>query len=125
LPNYKISWEELFRQLVEFLLGGQVIVKTGTRSEMTVIEGKGYILGEVSAEGDPDRDDREQVVIRSKDASGRVGPEKKWALQASAKPIQVGDLVCLLQGAPKPVVIRPCKDHLSIINVVRSTRYRC
>jgi hypothetical protein len=31
------------------------------------------------------------------------------------KSIQVGDLVCLLQGASKPTIIRLCNDHFDII----------
>ena len=115
LPNYDIPWEDLFRQLVEFLLGRQVSVEILAHPEIAAIKSKGCIIGRVSSEGDPDRYDRQQVVITPKDVSGHMGPGRKWTLQASAKSIQVGDLVCFLQGAPKPTVIRPCKDHFYVI----------
>ncbi|KAF7620667.1 hypothetical protein AFLA_005969 [Aspergillus flavus NRRL3357] len=38
-----------------------------------------------------------------------------WILHVSAKPIQKGDIVCLLEGASKPSIIRPYKGYLSII----------
>ena len=117
LPRYEIPWERLLEQLVRFVLGRQVSVKTWARTETAVIKSKGCILGQVSSEGDSDRDDRQQVDITLKDASGRIGPERKWTFQTSAKPVQVGDLICLLHGASKPTVIRPCKDHFSVIMI--------
>lgn len=84
---------------------------------MVAIKSKGCFLGQVSSEGDSERDDRQQVVITPKDAPGHMGPRRKWTLQASAKSIQVGDLVCFLQGALKPTIIRLCKDHFSVIMI--------
>lgn len=41
LPDYKLSWEILFKQLVVFLLGRDVTVETWPGTEMAKIEGKG------------------------------------------------------------------------------------
>jgi hypothetical protein len=117
LPDYEIPWERLLERLIRFLFGGQVSVKTWAETEMAVIKSKGCILGQVSSEGDADRDGRLQVVITSKDTSGHLGPERKWTLQISAKPVQVDDLVCLLYGASKPTIIRLNKNYFSVIMI--------
>jgi ankyrin repeat protein len=116
LPNYKISWGELLEQLVRFLLGEQVSVKTWVHREMAVIKSKGCILGKVFSV-DADHDDRQRVVITSKDAAGHLGPERKWTLQPSAKSVQVNDIVCFLHGAPKSTIIRLCKDHFVVVMI--------
>ncbi|RYP07583.1 hypothetical protein DL764_002410 [Monosporascus ibericus] len=114
--NYTVPWETLFKQLIKLLLSSQVSVKIC--AEMTaVIESKGCILGKVSSVERDNRDDRQQVAITSKDASGYLRYERKWTLQPSAKSVQAGDLVCLLRGALKPTIIRPCKDHLSVVMI--------
>lgn len=110
-PNYKIPWRQLFQQLVKFLLGGEVSVKTWAETEMAVIEGKGVALGKVSS----NHYGRQQVVITQKGASRHLGPEGRRTVQASAKSIQAGDIVYLLRGASRPIIIRPCKDYFSIV----------
>jgi hypothetical protein len=40
---------------------------------------------------------------------------QRWTLRPSAKSIQNGDIICLLQGASKPTIIRLCKNHFAII----------
>jgi hypothetical protein len=117
LPDYELPWERLLERLVKFLLGGQVSVKTWAKMEMAVIKSKGCILGQVSSEGNANRDGRLQVAITSKDTSGHLGPERKWTLQTSAKPVEVGDLICLLHGASNPTIIRLCKDHFSVVMI--------
>jgi hypothetical protein len=44
-PNYQISWESLFQQLVKFVLGKDISVNTS--GQRSVIKTKGYILGRV------------------------------------------------------------------------------
>ena len=48
LPNYEISWKELFQQLVKFVLGQGISVETSNYSQRAVIKAKGFILGQVS-----------------------------------------------------------------------------
>ncbi|RYP14835.1 hypothetical protein DL767_010375 [Monosporascus sp. MG133] len=115
LPNYKIPWREFLQQLIKFLLGGDVSVKSWAETEMAVIESKGLVLGKASSEGESDSNNRQQVRITLKDAYGQLGPETPRTLHPSAKSIQAGDLVCLLRGASKPTIIRPCKDHFSVV----------
>ena len=111
-PNYNIQWVQLFERLVKFLLYKEVFVETRYDRKIAVIKNKGYILGQVSLVRSGDEQD---VMITSKNAAWYLGEEVKWTLQASAKSIQEGDIVCLLQGASKPTIIRLRKDYFTII----------
>jgi len=115
-PDYEIPWEQLFRQLVEFLLCHEESVETWCDKEIAVIKSKGCILGRVSlVEKQYCWDEMQEVNITS--GSLEDGREwiARWTLQISAEPIREGDLVCLLQGVLKPIVIRPCTDYFTII----------
>ena len=119
-PNYKLPWKTLFRQLVEFLLCKQVSVETWDESETAVVKSKGYFVSRVyMVKSDSSRYDRQQVEIRTYDTpvalEFRTRWGSEWTLKASAKAIQQDDIVCLLQGASKPSIIRMCGDHFRII----------
>jgi ankyrin repeat protein len=109
-PNYEISWEELFQKLVEFILGKDVFVETS--GQRAVIKTKGCILGQVSSVR---RDDKQNVNIISRNAAWDLGGKIEWIFQASAKPIKERDVICLLHGASKPMIVRLCQDHFAII----------
>ncbi|KAH6714755.1 hypothetical protein BKA61DRAFT_643463 [Leptodontidium sp. MPI-SDFR-AT-0119] len=109
-PDYEISWEELFQQLVKFVLGKEVFVETS--SQRAVIKSKGCILGQVSS---VTSDDKQNMFITSKNAAWHLGDKMEWTLQASAKSIREYNIVCLLQGASKPTIIRQCKDHFAVV----------
>ncbi|KAF5978505.1 hypothetical protein FBULB1_6104 [Fusarium bulbicola] len=75
--------------------------------ELAVIDGKGLVLGEVSSvQRDHAWEDSQEVTIAWKNAYVEAGRMSSWAVQASAKNIQAGDIVCLLQGASRPTIIR-------------------
>ncbi|CZR58311.1 related to heterokaryon incompatibility protein [Phialocephala subalpina] len=126
-PNYGVPWEELLERLVRFLLCEKVSVETWGDREMAVIKSKGCILGQVSSvKSGIAWDDRQNVDISFKNTPGQPlymeNWNAHWTLQASAKPIQEGDLVCLLQGASKPTIIRLCKDHFTVIMIAATPR---
>jgi hypothetical protein len=118
LPDYEIPWEKLFKDHVKFLLYKQVYVQTWGNEERAVIKSKGCILGQVSSAVS---DDRHKVKISLKNMPEHLGPKREWhpnwTLQDSAKFIREDDIVCLLQGAPKPMIIRLCKDCFSVIRI--------
>ncbi|TGO56819.1 hypothetical protein BOTNAR_0215g00140 [Botryotinia narcissicola] len=108
----------LLERLVKLTISQAIFVKTWEGKEIALIESKGYVLGHVqSIDIDSTRYERQCVNIEfNKQPS--INNEKchtRWTLQASAKSIQQGDLVCLLEGAPKPTIIRVHKDHFVII----------
>jgi ankyrin repeat protein len=124
LPDYEIPWETLLERLVQFLLGEQVSVKAWAHTEMAVVEGKGSVLGKVSSvrsniagNGGQDVDIIFNDLNISKQSGYRGGKTARWTLQFSAKPIQAGDLICLLQGASKPTIMRSCKDYFAIVMI--------
>ena len=118
LPDYEVLWENLFKDLVKFLLYKQVYVKTWGDEERAVIKSKGCILGQVLS---VESGDRHKVNIIFKNIPEHLGCKREWhalwTLQASAKQIQEGDIICLLQGAPNPMVIRLCKDYFAVIRI--------
>ena len=83
-----------------------------TFNQRAVIKSKGCILGQVSSVR---RDDRQNVNIVSREAVWDPGGKTEWTFQASAKPIQERDVICLLYGALKPTIIRLCKDHFAVV----------
>ncbi|KAK3362198.1 heterokaryon incompatibility protein-domain-containing protein [Lasiosphaeria ovina] len=98
---------EVFHKLVQFCLSDQMFISTWDGVEAAVIEARCCILGEVSSvgedatrhnrpNGDPTRHDRRHV---------------------SAKAVNEGDVVCLLQGASAPTIVRLCDGFSTIIMI--------
>jgi ankyrin repeat protein len=114
LPNYTVPWKELFKELVKFILGKDISVKTSENSQRAIIQSKGYILGQVFS---VKSDNMQSVNITSKNAAWDLGSKTEWTLQASANPIQERDVICLLHGASKPSIIRLRKDHFAVVVV--------
>jgi hypothetical protein len=116
-PNYESSWKEVFQKFVNFSLSDRMCVDTWKDKQVAVIKGKGRILGEVSSvERDVARDDRQNVTIIWKRYFNTKGEQSSYfTFPASAKSIQVGDIICFMQGASKPSIIRPCNGHSAII----------
>ena len=131
LPHYEIPWDVLFQRIVRHVLSQRVSVETWPDKELALIKGMGYSLGRVSAAyGDKSRFDRQHVHIDldnsmqllqySKDLRSRCNysverSTVKWTVRVSAQPVKSGDVVCLLQGASKPSIVRPFNDYFDII----------
>jgi hypothetical protein len=113
VPNYGLLWENLFEDLVKFLLSKQVYVKAW--ADGATIKSKGCILGQVWS---VETNNRIRVKLRFKGMPGYLPIDGLWPYQPSAKNIRKGDIICLLQGAPKPLLIRQRKDYFSIIRIV-------
>lgn len=129
LPNYEVEWEELLQRLVKFLLCEKMSIETWSGKEIAVIKSKGCILGKISSvQNTISLDGRQGVNVIFKNISGHLaghlgynrGRSAHWTLQPSAKPIRDGDLICLLQEASKPTIIRLRKDHFVIIMIAAS-----
>lgn len=121
-PDYNVPWKELMQNLIELLISAQVSVYTWNNREVAVIRSRGCILGEVSLRKiDRDSDGRQNVEVVFKNMSRQSGciryGNARWTLQTSAKSIQNGDLLCLLQGASKPSIIRLRNDHFAVIAI--------
>jgi hypothetical protein len=121
-PDYKISWKVLFHRLVKSLVGEQTSVETWEENEIAVIKSMGCVLGEVSSvESAGDWNDTQSVLITLKSAAESLGQGTGWSghciLHASAKSIQKGDVVCLLQGASRAAIIRLYEDYCAVITI--------
>jgi len=121
-PDYSLPWEELLKRLVKFLLGAHVSVQTWPNKEMVLIDAKACVLGKItSVEGI--QGNKQIVGVISQILMGRQmvkAYEASVVLSVSAKVVKVGDIICLLKGASKPTIIRPCKDHFAIIMIATS-----
>ncbi|KAF2022634.1 HET-domain-containing protein [Setomelanomma holmii] len=119
-PDYTVPWSQLFQRLVKFLLCQQVSVETWEDREIAVIKSRGCVIGQVSSI-ENDQEDRQNLNIIFRSALEHLGYNKEWkvhrTLRASAKSVQEGDLVCLLQGTSKPTIIRPYKDYFAVIMI--------
>lgn len=120
MPNYGDPWEKLLQRLAKFLLSEKISVEAWGDEEVAAIKSKGCILGKVSSVlRDTALDGRQSVDVIFKSILGH--PEytgtQRWTLRPSAKSIRDGDLICLLQGASKPAIIRLCKDYFAIIMI--------
>jgi ankyrin repeat protein len=118
-PDYSVTWKTLKRRLVDFLFSNQALVYIGGDTETAAIRSKGCILGMVTRTRDDDLGRRHYV-----DAIVHHAPTQEkslklegftWTLQSAAKSVQKGDLICLLRGAPRPVIIRAYSSHFEII----------
>jgi ankyrin repeat protein len=110
------------QRLAKYLLSEKISVETWGDKEIAVIKSKGCVLGWVSSvKGDSARYDRQHLHITFKNMPWQSGDMRErsthWTLKVSAKPIRDGDIICLLQGASKPTIIRLCEDHFVIIMV--------
>ncbi|KAN0083077.1 HET domain containing protein [Elaphomyces granulatus] len=95
----------------------EIFVEAWGDREIAVIKSKGCILGKVSSvQSNIAWNDRVGADVIFKNISGHIKDgSAHWTLSASAKSIRDGDIICLLQGASKPTIIRLCKDHFTII----------
>jgi len=121
-PDYDIPWDELMERLVKFILGEGVLVDTSSDREVAVIQSKGCVLGYVcSVEDNFAGAGRQNMNIKFKKLTGEFeyraleNYTTHWALRTSAKTIKRGDIVCLLQGARKPSIIRLNGDFFAVI----------
>lgn len=127
LPDYGILWKDLFCRLCKSFVGEQTFVKTWEEGEIAVIKSKGCVLGWVSkVEYGSEWADKQNVDVTLANLPWHRGQEKaRWVLQASAKPIRHGDVVCLLQEASRPMIIRSCEDYCAVIAIsVPPTGYK-
>ncbi|KAF5020014.1 hypothetical protein F66182_7950 [Fusarium sp. NRRL 66182] len=122
LADYKIPWRIVFQNLIVFLLSPSVSAMTWDDKEMAVIQSKGQIIGEVSSvDRDTAWDDRQTVEITWRNAQVVRECVSRWTFQVTAKSIQVGDVVCLLQGASKPTIARLHGCHWMAIMIAVPT----
>ncbi|PWY86557.1 HET-domain-containing protein [Aspergillus sclerotioniger CBS 115572] len=120
-PNYELSWDRVFRHLIEYIIPGAVSVTTWSDKEVAVLKTKGYILAMIDSV--QSHNSKTKVTLVSKKSSRKPTVKDEWIIQPSAEPIQEGDIVCLLQGASKPSIIRPYRDYFAVIMIGTTFEY--
>jgi ankyrin repeat protein len=125
-PNYGMYWEYLFQALIRILLHEDINVEASPNETHALIKSAAVIIGRVfELRNDLSGDGMQCVEIECRDCrnSSSIGPAGKvergsvWNLRPSAKRVIEGDVICLFQGASKPVIIRIREDHCSIIQI--------
>ncbi|APA12500.1 hypothetical protein sscle_09g072700 [Sclerotinia sclerotiorum 1980 UF-70] len=95
LPDYTISWAQLFVQLVKFLLCEQTSVDICQTRRMVVIKSKGRVLGTVRSARRTSWNHTQILEVDS--LPFVIHPEKydikEWELPAARKNIQAGDII--------------------------------
>ena len=119
-PDYTIQWGELSQKLIKFLFGHNISVETSNNIQTAVIKTKGCVLGRVfSARSKNDLGNRQDVEavfkVRSMQSGTTRDGNTHWTLRITSKSIQYGDIVCFLEGARKPTIIRVIENYSAII----------
>ncbi|GKU10149.1 unnamed protein product, partial [Fusarium langsethiae] len=114
--DYTIPWSQVFEIFIKYTLSASVSVKIWDDSEIAVIKGKGLVLGEVSSvERDNAWEDSQKLEITWKNICSELFRTSVWTVPASAKSIQVGDVVYLVGEATNPTIIRPYGTYWIVI----------
>lgn len=121
-PDYNLQWNILMQRLIKFVLGSLVQVNTWVEKETAVINSKGCFLGRISSvRSNTDMINRQLVraafKIASKGLERVTEGHAHWTLQSTAKSIQEGDIICLLEGAKRPTIVRLCNGYFTIIAI--------
>ncbi|KAM0172083.1 hypothetical protein ACHAPF_007722 [Botrytis cinerea] len=127
LPDYTISWETLFRRLVKFILHKSVSIDVWDDREAAVIKSSGHVLGHVSSiRNGINRYPAQYIEVTFNDRPLSLQYCKNygahWTLQASARSIRKNYIVCLLDGASNPTIMRASEDHFGIIMIAVTLR---
>ncbi|PWY96151.1 HET-domain-containing protein [Aspergillus sclerotioniger CBS 115572] len=113
--SYEMPWHTLTKQLVLFLFGSEMLVKTWPEREMALIKSKGCVLGMITSVTTRDLLNKQDIVLTLADGPSVSRPQSQWCLPGSAKSVQTGDLLYVLCGSSTPIIVRPCKDFFSVI----------
>ncbi|OJJ68816.1 hypothetical protein ASPBRDRAFT_132240 [Aspergillus brasiliensis CBS 101740] len=119
-PNYHLTYDEVVEQVAHYVFGRECAVAILPGTQTAVIRGMGWILGHIVSVERNDSGYCDQVIQVSyhKTALGKMYQSKwanEWILRPSALPIQEYDVVCLLQGALWPTIVRLGKSQVSVV----------
>jgi hypothetical protein len=125
--DYTAQWGDVFRRLISQILGPSVTVVTWPDQETAVIAADVCVLGRVTKIGFPDdRGGKQEIEVKSKHfrspniVTYSLFWDSTWLIQRTARPVKIGDLLCLVSGAARPTIVRPYKDYCVIIAITTS-----
>ncbi|KAK1751065.1 heterokaryon incompatibility protein-domain-containing protein [Echria macrotheca] len=128
MANYQIPWKDIFQVYIQSCFSNQMSVVTWNELNVAVIRGKALVLAYVgSVERDVTHGDLQRLEFRWRDEVWKSGEKwdstsyvKKHSLAISAKPVQEGDILCLLQGATTPTIVRRLDSCMAVIVLAAS-----
>jgi hypothetical protein len=125
LPDYHVPWEELLQRLLRYLVrGGEMILRTWADKEKVEIYGRGCALASVSrATREPDGSQTVLVKFNNmiEDHDYYERNCWRWTLQVTANDVRDGDIIYLLKGASKPMIIRPLRAVFYVIVIAATS----
>ncbi|KAK0642170.1 heterokaryon incompatibility protein-domain-containing protein, partial [Cercophora newfieldiana] len=125
-PDYSVSWSELFRRLILYLLGNNItVVKTWEATSSTdfaVVEVTARLMGEVVSVGEPAAPPEGTRLVTVGPLRGPYGcgnTSKQWIFRSSSDFVRKGDFVCAVEGRPASMIVRYHNaDYFSIISIM-------
>lgn len=124
-PDYNTPWKDVFHKVICCFTGEQASIETWNDKDCAIIKTHGRVIGTVSSISASDAwSDQQNVCVNIYLADGSYREEEYdvWTMQASAKPIRQGDIICLVSGASKPMILRPCEDYFCAIVIAATPR---
>ncbi|ETS85591.1 hypothetical protein PFICI_03616 [Pestalotiopsis fici W106-1] len=116
VPDYNISWADLFSQIVRSMLFKDVEVTTREDFPLALIRGKVSWVGEVTRLQLSDVwHNQLEITVQPFPQTSNKDREWTFHLPVTARPVMPGDIVCELRNAPHPLILRLHKDFCEII----------
>ncbi|KAI8943339.1 hypothetical protein NX059_001356 [Plenodomus lindquistii] len=104
-PNYSLPRDAVLLSLMRLLLGNIAIIHTWAHQEVVHVYGSVAVLGHVAGV-DVNVDDQLAVVTMHTYTKKRGAADLYWNVPISAARICEGDILCWIDGAPSPSIIR-------------------
>jgi hypothetical protein len=144
VPDYEIEWEKLVEKLVHFVLHENISYQLWSSQQAVLIPSKVRFLGQVTKVSTERPWYRQSLYItynskivprrvdnyKSRPRKSRYTQENKyrepkswhtrWIFPASAKAIEPGDIVCLLERSSTPTIIRICENYFKTLMIAAS-----
>jgi hypothetical protein len=116
-PNYSLPSRVLMQHVVKSLLGNHVSVDCWDEKMTAVMNSKGFVIGKVTKVDISNTLGGGQTVeaMITTSPGCNIRRNARWLLPISAKSVQGGDIICLLQGALKPTIVRARNDYFTIV----------
>jgi hypothetical protein len=123
--DYGVPWSELFRNLILHIFPSAKAIATWDEREVAVMRVRACALGRVKTIDSAGYFLRGKQVITVKSDHFR-GPNchrthfewsATWSVQSTAFSILPGDIICLVEGALQPTIIRSQNDYFSVVSI--------
>jgi hypothetical protein len=112
--DYARSWSALFREVILYIFGPSTTITTWDLHDQAIITGPGYPLGTIKVNSELNT-----ARVWPPDFLGIDGQRASWKaefpLPMDYGMIQDGDILCLLEGARQPSVIRRRGKNFNIV----------